>query len=205
MSSRNLSAQFSDILAHAADLGVELPPDMPGMARVGGLHVPLSLAQMEVYNEDDPLTEFLGSGGLFLDVPDEKGNVFSVSTRKDDKKREFTVVGPDASYSNSPDEFVDMYRNAKAPHPEERAYNEQTVFENPRILHHLGGRPGQVVANHMDNAVKGEPFHDTSLMDRTGELSPAALTLPSAIVAATNDWHEYQAAKARRQQEGGGQ
>ena len=199
---QHLGEQFAGVLRRAADMGIELPPDMPGMARIGGLHVPVSLAEMELYNDDDPLNKSAGPG-LVLGVPDEKGNVFSVSTRNGDKSK-FSVVGPGTSHGHSPEEFVDMYKNAEPPDQLERVYNERTMFEDPRILRHLGGLPGQVVANHMNNAVTGNPVHNTGLMDRTGELSPAAMPLPSALVAASNDWHEYQEAKGRSGYEGGG-
>lgn len=144
-----LSGQFSEVMERAASMGIEMPPEMPGMAKIGGLHVPVSDARIFAHAPDK--NQGMGPG-LVLGIPDEKGNIYSLRT----VEREATgprMWGLLSSTGESPhsdiefdsaDEFADIYGKVPEPSDRTREVNVQDMNWHRSISEKMGVGPGMM-------------------------------------------------------------
>ena len=181
----HLAEQFAGILGHAAEQGVEFPPNMPGMARIGGLHVPTANVSMDL---STPRTPKYAS--MYVNVPDEHGNLYSLHTMPyaEDPDDHFAGIGQHDGRSvpvPSAEAFANMYGNLGPASEFFQAHNADMLdkFHGVRALMGIG--PGQAQANY-------DHIYDL----RSGDLTPANMHVQTA-------WKQWNAARKRPDSEGG--
>ena len=186
MSTDHLAEQFAGILGHAAEQGVEFPPEMPGMARIGGLHVPVANVHIAAYDPDGNFKD--GIKNMNVHIPDERGNMFSLHTTPMLDEDEF---GGTTQHGNQPvkvpsaEAFANMYGNLD---PTDGWFKE----ENNYLLEKFHGI--QPLMGIGTGQAQGNSDHVYDL--RSGAVAPARMHYYDA-------WQEWNNARKRRDSEGG--
>ena len=195
MDHSHLSTQFRGMVQHAAGTGVEFPPDVPGMAKIGGLHVPTSDVSMFM-GPEDAKTGQPSWQSLHVQIPDEQGNIFSLGTMpkgSDPRDKEFSGMvmrGSKEVPIHSAEAFADLYGNVGPPSPFYREHNMERLDRANFISRLIGRRPGMA-------AVPGEGPKGMIYDLRSGDLSDADMNFSEA-----NDvWREDKMRREREQQE----
>lgn len=200
-SQSHLSTQFQRLLEGSADLGVELPENMPGMARIGGLHVPVASAQMGLDRNPGGAEEHLSQYDVMrLHIPDEKGNMFQVETYPLDKRRQMSGTGfvgmgdLHADRAKSAEEFADMYVNAEAPSERRKRMYAKEIDRHAVTDRLMGVAPGNVWGYTNTGVSVAQGIH--SVFDpRTGEATGAKMSYPEAHSLWMKDWYRRQEQK----------
>lgn len=183
----HLAEQFAGILGHAAEQGIEFPPNMPGMARIGGLHVPVANVHISAYPHDRNFPN--GIRSMNVHVPDEHGNMFSLHTMPDDEDEvDFdgnTQHGSQSVKVPSAEAFANMYGNLD---PADGWFKE----ENNYLLDKFRGM--QPLMGIGTGQAQGNFTHVYDL--RSGAVAPARMHYYDA-------WHEWNEDRKRRKSEDG--
>jgi len=198
---RNLSEQFGEILGLAREHGIETVPDMPGMLKVGGLHVPMSYGRVGIHENN-----FRGGlkGTAAFTVPDERGNVFDLNFRHGTTT---SLVGnvknpetKDFIEFSGPDEFEKIYGNMPAADPETREMNMEQLDADSGISRLIGRRPGEVVGVSNDWSRPVQEVlnsQDPRIFDpRTGDVRELNMPLNEAV----DQWSQQYDDKRQRRQ-----
>lgn len=188
----HLSDQFRNIVEQGRDMGIEFPPNMPGMARIGGLHVPVSTANIEVskWESEDDTVEY------DLQIPDEKGNMFSAFVGSDSASggKPFFgghLVRPTSDEhvkTNSAAEFADLYRNVGPASPEDAEHNASAMRRRVGIQRLMGAGVGEMVAGMASYGQYDHETHDYVLHPVTGNMRKADMGWDEA----TAEWERQE-------------
>jgi hypothetical protein len=191
MSERNLSSQFGPIIEGLGEHGIEMVPNMPGMMKVGGLHVPAPHPNLMVWT--DPGKPDYHE--MQVDVPDEKGNLFTVSSERSPYgKTPFwaSVIDPETQDHvtvDSADQFADLYKGIGAADPEDALkFNAREMDRHQAISDYMGAGRGEWTGATNPRAASPGGWEDHVLDPLTGDSRPAAMSRE----AANRKWHEDQ-------------
>lgn len=193
----HLAEQFSGVMRGAAEAGVELPPQLPGMARIGGLHVPV--ADSSVYvgtagrGHDSP-----NWTALSMYVPDEHGNIFNLHAGKDEFNGNVRRGAEHVDF-HSPEAFTDMYGQIGPPEGKFPEWNKELLDMFSGTRQRMGIGPGMSRGAFVspDSGLLAEHVVD----HRTGEVSDPAMSMHQA----QREWRkDYEQRKydARQRREG---
>ena len=182
-------------------MGVELPENMPGMARIGGLHVPVASAEMGLdRNPGGPEEHLQKYDAMHLHVPDEKGNLFFVKVYPFDKGREMSETKFESLGStrndrvSSADEFADMYVNAEAPEEHRKRMFTKAIDRRTVTDRLMGVDPGNVFG-YTNTGLSVEQGIHSVFNPRTGEATGTKMTYNQAHGLWMKDWYRRQEQK----------
>lgn len=204
----HLSTQFQRLLEGAAEMGVELPENMPGMARIGGLHVPVASTHMQMARTGKaPEEHFQQYDMLGLSVPDEQGNMHTLEVHPFDTGRQMSQTGfwsgtgwrtPKSNGSASAAEFAEKYGSLGTPDDSTRQTNLKKIDRLTFTDRLMGVVPGTVRGITATGASVQEGIH--SVFDpRTGQSVDAAMDSVTAHSLWMKDWYRRQEEQDRRQ------
>jgi hypothetical protein len=181
MSTRNLGKQFGALVDAGRAQGIEMLPTMPGMARIGKLHVPVSNFDVTQNDSLPNLSDFE------VTAPDEHGNLYSIGGWPDGGL--YGVIhGPGSSengdqvYFDSADDFADIYGKLGQPDDETRSANAREIAMRRSAMTKMGGGPGTVHAQHFPIEGEGSDIMQSYLLDPgSGDISPAKMSFWNAM------------------------
>jgi hypothetical protein len=193
MATRDLSSQFGPIIEGMAEHGIETVPGMPGMIKVGGLHVPAPHAHLSIWSDPGKPAyhEFEAN------IPDEKGNLFRLTSERSeygDSGFWASVVNPetrDHVTMDTADEFADLYKNIGAADPEDATkWNAREIDRNQAIADYMGAERGEWTGG--TSTHKGDDYFrlawDHHIVDpTTGDVRPAVMSRNEANIKWTED------------------
>lgn len=192
----HLASQFSGVMRGAAEAGVELPPQLPGMAKIGGLHVPV--ADSSVYLGTDEGHDSPNWQSLSMYVPDEHGNVFNLHAGKGEFGGNVRRGAEHVEF-HSPEAFADLYGQIGPPEGKFPEWNSELLdmFHGTRQRMGIGPGMSRGALVSPDSALLAEHVVD----HRTGEVSDLAMSVHQAQTEWRKDYERRQH-EARQRKEG---